>query len=107
VAALFVTNMSGMGFDRDGAGDDGSIYVVELSKSSWLQWEADPTKNVGSLFRIPRGGGRPRELAAGQLILPAGVAVDGSKTVYVTGPVFPDPNVTGALSKIRVGSNHH
>jgi hypothetical protein len=86
-----------------GAGDDGSIYAVELSKSSWLQWEMDPTKNVGALFRIPRGGGKPQELAVDQLILPAGVAVSGSKTVYVTGPVFGP----GTLSRIRVPFNHH
>jgi hypothetical protein len=39
------------------------------------------------LFRIAPGGGTVTELAAGQLILPAGVVVaDGS--VYVTTPVF-------------------
>jgi hypothetical protein len=87
-----------------GAGDDGSIYIVELVKQSWLQWElglADPP--VGGLFRIPRGGGPAQELAADQLILPAGVAVAGSKTVYVTGPVFGP----GALSKIRVPFSQH
>jgi hypothetical protein len=84
-----------------GAGGDGSIYVVELVKQSWLQWElglADPP--VGSLIRISRNGHR-EELAAGQLILPGGVAVS-DKTVYVTGPVFGP----GALSKIRVRSGH-
>lgn len=87
-----------------GAGDDGSIYVVELVKRSWLQWEQDPTgSDVGSLYRIPRGGGRPQELAKDQLHLPGGVAVDGSKTVYVTGPVFGP----GTLSKIRVRTGSH
>ena len=87
-----------------GAGDDGSIYVVELVKQSWLQWQlglvAPP---VGGLFRIPPGGGPAKELAAGELILPAGVAVAGSKTVYVTGPVFGP----GTLAKIRVPFDHH
>ena len=87
-----------------GAGDDGSIYVVELVKQSWLQWElglVDPP--IGGLFRIPRGGGQAQELAADQLILPGGVAVAGSKTVYLTGPVFGP----GALSKIRVPFGQH
>jgi hypothetical protein len=72
-----------------GAGPDGSIYVVELVKQSWLQWElglANPP--VGGLFRIPPGGGQAIELAADQLILPAGVAVGQNGAVYVTSPVF-------------------
>lgn len=71
------------------AGPDGSIYVVELVQKSWLQWElglADPP--VGGLFRIPPGGGSPIELAAGELMLPAGVAVDNWGSVFVTAPVF-------------------
>jgi hypothetical protein len=86
-----------------GAGNDGSIYVVELTKRSWLQWEiaGQPLDEPGSLFRIPRGGGPAKELAAGQLELPGGVAVAGSKTVYVTGPVFGP----GTLSKIRVSGH--
>jgi hypothetical protein len=86
-----------------GSGNDGSIYVVELTKSSWLQWEMDPTKNVGALFRIPRGGGKAQELAADQLILPAGVSVSDANRVYVTGPVFGP----GSLSRIRVPLGHH
>jgi hypothetical protein len=92
-----------------GAGDDGSIYVVELSKSSWLKYEMDKEhNNVGALFRIPRGGGRPHELAEGQLKLPGGVAVDG-KTVYVTGPVFASEEEgggPGSVSKIRLPFGH-
>ncbi len=71
------------------AGSDGSIYVVELVRQSWLQWElglANPP--VGGLFRIPPGGGPATELAAGELILPAGVAVSRGGAVYVSGPVF-------------------
>jgi hypothetical protein len=72
-----------------GAGPDGSIYVVELVKRSWLQWElglVDPP--VGGLFRIPPGGGSPVELAAGELVLPGGVDVGKDGVVYVTAPVF-------------------
>lgn len=81
-----------------GAGSDGSIYVVELVKQSWLQWEmglVDPP--IGGLFRIPPGGGAAVELATDQLILPGGVAVAQDGTVYVTGPVFGP----GALSRIE------
>lgn len=72
-----------------GAGPDGSIYVVELVKQSWLQWEeglVDPP--IGGLFRIPPGGGAPVELVPDQLILPAGVDVAHDGTVYVSAPVF-------------------
>jgi hypothetical protein len=72
-----------------GAGRDGSIYVVELVKQSWLQWElglADPP--VGGLFRIPSRGRPPVELVPGQLMLPGGVDVDKHGAVYVTSPVF-------------------
>ncbi|WP_116949908.1 ScyD/ScyE family protein [Jiangella endophytica] len=79
-----------------GAGSHRSIYAVELVKQSWLQWElglVDPP--VGGLFRV-RPGGERTELAAGQLILPGGVAVGSHRTIYVTGPVFGP----GALSRI-------
>jgi hypothetical protein len=72
-----------------GAGRDSSIYVVELVKRSWLQWElglVDPP--VGGLFRIPPGGGAPVELAAGELVLPGGVDVGKDGVVYVTWPIF-------------------
>jgi len=81
-----------------GAGPDGSIYVVELVKQSWLQWESglvDPP--IGGLFRIPPGGGPAIELAADLLILPAGIAVAQDGTVYVTSPVFGP----GAISRIE------
>lgn len=70
------------------AGPDGSLYVVELVQQSWLQWELGLVNPpLGGLFRIPPGGGSPTELAAGELILPGGVAV-GRGGVYVTMPVF-------------------
>ncbi len=73
--------------DLDAAAD-GSLYVVELVKQSWLQWELGLVNPpIGAVFRIPPGGGSPTELAPGELILPAGIAVaDGA--VYVTTPVF-------------------
>jgi hypothetical protein len=86
-----------------GAGDDGSIYVVELVKGGWLQFEEGLVPPVGGLFRISRGG-RVTELAADELTLPGGVAVAG-KTVYVTGPIL--PLGPGSLSKIRVPAGHH
>jgi hypothetical protein len=80
-----------------GAGRDGSIYVVELVKRSWLQWElglVDPP--VGGLFRIPPGGGAPVELARGKLVLPGGVDVGKNGVVYVTAPIFGE----GMLARI-------
>ena len=71
------------------AGADGSIYVVELAKKSWLQWElglANPP--IGRVSRIPPGGGAPVELAPNQLILPDNVAVANDGAVYVSTPVF-------------------
>jgi hypothetical protein len=80
-----------------GAGRDGSIYVVELVKRSWLQWElglVDPP--VGGLFRIPPGGGAPVELVPGELVLPGGVDVAKDGTVYVTWPIFGE----GTLARV-------
>jgi hypothetical protein len=79
-------------------GADGAIYVVELVKGGWLQWEAGVVPPIGALYRIPRGGGAKKELAPGQLTLPGGVTVDGINRVYVTSPVFGP----GTLSRVRV-----
>ncbi len=71
------------------AGPDGSIYVVELAKQSWLQMELGlGGPPIGSVYRIPPGGGAAVELAPGQLLMPAGIAVTGDNAVYVTRPVF-------------------
>ena len=43
---------------------------------------------IGSVWRLAPGGGSRTELAAGQLIMPAGVAVSSDNAVYVTSPVF-------------------
>jgi DNA-binding beta-propeller fold protein YncE len=76
-------------------GPDGSIYVVELVKGSWLQWELGLVDPIGSVFRIAPGGARI-ELAQDELILPAGIAVD-RRGVHVTSPVFGP----GAIARIR------
>jgi hypothetical protein len=70
------------------AGRDGSIYVVQLVNGGWLQWENVPgTSPVGAVYRIPPAGA-PAQIAPGELILPAGIAVTGDNAVYVTAPVF-------------------
>jgi len=70
------------------AAEDGSLYVVELSKQSWLAMQMGlPGSQIGGVFRIAPGGGAVTELAPNQLIMPAGIAIsDGA--VYVSGPVF-------------------
>jgi len=70
------------------AGKDGSVYVVELAKDSWLAFEGGGS-TTGGLFRIPPGGGSPTELAADQLTLPGGADV-GKAGLYLTMPVFGD-----------------
>jgi hypothetical protein len=80
-----------------GAGPDGSVYVVELVKQSWLQWElglVDPP--LGGLFRIPPGGGAPVELAPGELVLPGGVDIGKDGAGYVTAPIF-GPGMLGRV----------
>ncbi len=80
-----------------GAGTDGSIYVAELVKRSWLQWELGVAEPVGGVFRIPQGGGAPTELANNQLILPGAVELGRNDKLFVTGPIFGE----GALALIR------
>jgi len=81
------------------AGRDGSIYVAELVKQSWFQWSelhlVDPP--IGAVFRIPPGGGAAVELAPGELLLPAGLAVGRDGAVFVSNPVFGP----GAVSRIQ------
>ncbi|NED99807.1 ScyD/ScyE family protein [Phytoactinopolyspora halotolerans] len=69
-------------------GPDGSLYVVELVAEGWFPWELGLVPPIGALHRVSPDGGTTVELAAGELILPGGVAVDHKGTVYVTGPVF-------------------
>ncbi|MFI7065422.1 ScyD/ScyE family protein [Kribbella sp. NPDC050124] len=72
-------------------GPKGTLAVVELAKVSWFQWELGGSP-VGSLYlqfpgRWHKAGPR-KELAPGQLILPAGTAISHSGKVYVSSPIF-------------------
>lgn len=82
-----------------GAGSHKRIYVVELAKVGWLQWELGGSP-VGSLYEVFRGrnqhAGYKRELVPGQLTLPAGVGVSKQGKVYVSSPVFGP----GGVSKV-------
>jgi hypothetical protein len=66
---------------------DGSIYVVELVKQSWLQWEMGIAAPIGRVSRLLPGGANTIELT-GELTLPGGVAVGHYGHVFVTTPVF-------------------
>jgi hypothetical protein len=83
-----------------GAGPGNKIYVVELAKASWLQFELNGATE-GALFVQYRGGhqrgGYKRELAKGQLHLPGGVGVSRSGVVYVASPIFGP----GSVAKVR------
>jgi streptogramin lyase len=86
-----------------GAGRDGSLYVLELVKRSWLQWElglVDPP--LGGLFRLAPGGRWRKELARDKLVLPGGVDVGKHRDVYVTAPIFGPPEGSpGVLYRVR------
>ena len=86
-----------------GAGPDGSLYILELVKQSWLQWElglVDPP--VGGLFLIRQRGRSPQELVPDQLVLPGGVDVGKHGAVFVTGPIFGPPEGSpGVLARVR------
>ena len=70
------------------AGPNGEIYVVELVKRSWLQWELEIAEPIGGLFRIPAPGAEPVEHAPDRLILPGGADVSDDGRLFVSGPVF-------------------
>lgn len=80
-------------------GTDGSIYVLEFAKDSWLQVESGTGSPIGGLFRIPAGGGTPSELVPGQLTLPGGMDVSAKGEVYVTEPLFGK----GAVVRVTTG----
>ncbi|HEU4947429.1 MAG TPA: ScyD/ScyE family protein [Kribbella sp.] len=79
-----------------------TLYVVELAKKSWLQWEVsgEPTA-LGALFVQFRGrhhhAGFRHELAKGKLYLPGGVGVSKRGEVYVSSPMFGP----GSVSRVR------
>jgi len=72
-------------------GPKGTLAVVELAKVSWLKWEMGGSP-VGSLYLQYPGkwnkAGFKKELAPGQLILPAGTAISRAGKVYVSSPIF-------------------
>jgi len=59
-------------------GPDGSLYVLEISKNGLRS--GNP---VGALIKVLPDGTRT-ELAAGQLFMPGGLALDSDGTIYVT-----------------------
>jgi hypothetical protein len=71
-----LTSITGLDF-----GPDGSLYVVEIVKSSVVHL-FDQSDTVGALIRIKHG--HRTELAKGQLNAPGDVAVSRSGHVYVT-----------------------
>ena len=81
---------------------DPSIFVVELSKASWLQVELGGS-TTGALIKVQSKrwhgytyGGKRTELAKGKLTTPGGVAVSRWGQVYVSSPVFGP----GGVSKV-------
>ncbi len=70
------TSIVGLDFGRDG-----SLYVVEIVKSSVINLFLG-SDDVGALIRVKHG--HRTEIAAGQLHVPGGVAAGGKGTVYVT-----------------------
>ncbi len=79
------------------AGPDGEIYVLELCKQSWLQFELGIAAPIGALFRIDAPGAQPVELARNKLTLPGGVDVSNKGRPFVAGPVFGP----GSIVRIR------
>ena len=72
-------------------GPDGSLYVVEMARHGLAAFFMGGD-TAGALWRV-KGGART-ELAAGELTVPADVAVARNGTVYVTNKsVFPDGEV--------------
>ena len=83
-----------------GAGPDNKIYVVELAKASWLQFELNGATEGALFVQYPgrkHEGGYKRELAKGKLSLPGGVGVSKDGDVYVSSPVFGP----GSVAKVR------
>jgi hypothetical protein len=78
-------------------GQGGALYAAELSKMSWLAAEFEvPGAEEGAIIRIGHDRNVRRELSAGEVILPGGVAVGGNGNVFGSGPVFGP----GAVKKV-------
>ncbi len=78
-------------------GPKGRIYVAELVKKSWLQWEFGIAEPVGAILRMSPNGDHVEEVAPGSFVLPGGVEVGDDRKVYATGPIFGE----GALARVR------
>jgi len=82
-------------------GPHGTIAVVELAKTSWLQFELTGKPQIGALIlqfqgRHHRAGYR-KELVRNQLTLPGGAAFNRWGQLFVSAPVFGP----GAVYKVR------
>lgn len=78
-------------------GPDGDIYVLELVKDGWLQWEFGLAEPIGGLYRVPAGGGEADLISSDRLTLPGGVDVTTKGKAFVAGPVFGE----GAIVRVR------
>jgi hypothetical protein len=82
-------------------GPHGTLAVVELAKSSWLQFELSGKPQIGGLFLVYPGrhhrAGYTRELVRNQLTLPAGAGFNRWGELFVSAPVFGP----GAVYKVR------
>ena len=65
--------------------------MVQLARESWFKWELGGS-SIGSLIIQWPGkwhqAGPRKELARGQLTLPAGTAISKSGRIYVSSPIF-------------------
>jgi sugar lactone lactonase YvrE len=80
VYASGLTNVTDLAFARDG-----SLYAVEIASAGLLS----PPPPIGSLVRIPPGGGSQHETVAGGLVAPYGVALTKDAAYVTTGAVLP------------------
>jgi hypothetical protein len=79
------------------AGPDGDLYVLELCKQSWLQFELGIAEPTGGLYRVPAGGGEGDLISSDRLTLPGGVDTSRTGRPFVAGPVFGE----GAIVRVR------
>lgn len=78
VYASGLTNVTDLAFGKRGV-----LYAVQLSTEGLL------TGPVGSLVKIPRGGGASHTVVEGGLFAPYGVAIKGHTAYVTTGSVAP------------------
>lgn len=87
VYASGLTNVTDLAF-----GPRGALYAVQLSSAGLL------TGPVGSLVRIPRGGGPSHTVVEAGLFAPYGIAIKGHTAYVSTGSVAP-----GAGQVVAIG----